>query len=49
MEREDFLALLDLMKMEEAYAPPPIDQQKLATAFVRVLSTNQTGNSAHTH
>jgi hypothetical protein len=38
MERENFLALLDLMRVEQAYAPPPIDQQKLATALVRVLS-----------
>jgi hypothetical protein len=43
MEREDFLALLDLMKVEEVYAPPPIDQQKLATAFVRVLSDEPDG------
>jgi hypothetical protein len=43
MEREDFLALLDLMRLQQAYAPPPIDQQKLVAALVRVLSREQDG------
>jgi len=43
MEREDFLALLDVMRMQEAYAPLAIDQQKLATALATVLSAEQGG------
>jgi hypothetical protein len=41
MEREDFLALIDLMRLQAAHDPPPIDQHKLATALVAVMSAQQ--------
>jgi hypothetical protein len=43
MEREDFLALLDLMRSQETCAPPPIDRQKFATALVMILSPERDG------
>ena len=39
MDREDALALLDVMRMQTVYEPPGLDAARLARAFSKVVSS----------